>query len=81
MGTHASEAAKMIVEELQLPITADEFQMETKQQMEVLFLDTEVLPGEQNFKQFITLNYCLYFSNLLWDLWKYLPTYLSINLL
>lgn len=48
MGSHAHETARMIVEELELPMTIDEFLVESKQLMEAIFPDTKVLPGTGN---------------------------------
>ncbi|XP_028176629.1 pseudouridine-5'-phosphatase-like [Ostrinia furnacalis] len=45
MGSQAHETAKIIVSELDLPITPEQFMEETKKQFEKLFPDTQVLPG------------------------------------
>ncbi|XP_049884945.1 pseudouridine-5'-phosphatase-like [Pectinophora gossypiella] len=45
MGLQAHETAESIVKELQLPLTPDEFQEESKKQFLKLFPDTKVLPG------------------------------------
>ncbi|KOB65504.1 2-deoxyglucose-6-phosphate phosphatase [Operophtera brumata] len=45
MGFQALETANIIVEELELPMTADEFIAESTLHMQTLFPDTEVLPG------------------------------------
>ncbi|XP_023940228.2 pseudouridine-5'-phosphatase [Bicyclus anynana] len=45
MGCQAQESAKVVVNALELPITAEEFMKETKGQFEVLFPDSELMPG------------------------------------
>ncbi|XP_047537541.1 pseudouridine-5'-phosphatase-like [Vanessa atalanta] len=45
MGSQAHETAQTIVSELELPITPEEFIHESKKQFEVLFPDTNVMPG------------------------------------
>ncbi|CAH0731857.1 unnamed protein product, partial [Brenthis ino] len=45
MGTQTHETAERIVSELELPMTQAEFITESKKQFEVLFPDTEVMPG------------------------------------
>lgn len=45
MGTQSLEAAKIVTSVLQLPITPEEFIEATKKEFEVLFPDTQVLPG------------------------------------
>lgn len=45
MGCQSQETAKMIVKELDLPMTADEFIAESKEQFQALFPDTQLMPG------------------------------------
>ncbi|XP_013139625.1 PREDICTED: pseudouridine-5'-phosphatase-like [Papilio polytes] len=45
MGTQAHEAAQMLITALDLPMTVDEFITETKKQFQILFPDTELMPG------------------------------------
>ncbi|XP_072933360.1 pseudouridine-5'-phosphatase-like [Epargyreus clarus] len=45
MGSQTHETANTIVKELDLPMTPEEFIIESKKQFELLFPDTEVLPG------------------------------------
>lgn len=50
MGTQAHEAAQMLITALDLPMTVDEFITETKKQFQILFPDTELMPGHYIFK-------------------------------
>ncbi|KAH9632005.1 hypothetical protein HF086_016565 [Spodoptera exigua] len=45
MGLQSHETAKMIVSELQLPMSIEEFLEESKKQFELLFPETQLMPG------------------------------------
>lgn len=45
MGCQSQETAKMIVKELDLPMTADEFIAQSKEQFQALFPDAQLMPG------------------------------------
>lgn len=45
MGSKSIETAKTIISELDLPLTVEEFLVESNKEFEKLFPDTEVLPG------------------------------------
>lgn len=45
MGSQSIETAKTIINELDLPMTVDEFLEESQKEFEKLFPDTLVLPG------------------------------------
>lgn len=62
MGSQAHETAEMIVSELELPMTPAEFMIQSKKQFEVLFPDTEVMPGKRNFQ--IYTDYQIFFKNM-----------------
>lgn len=46
MGLQSHETAKMIISALQLPMTNEEFMEESKKQFEMLFPDTQLMPGK-----------------------------------
>lgn len=46
MGTQAHESASILVSELNLPLTPDQFMEACKEQYLTLFPDTSVLPGK-----------------------------------
>ncbi|CAH2095365.1 unnamed protein product [Euphydryas editha] len=45
MGTQSQETARAIVSELKLPMSPEEFIIESKKQFEVLFPDSSLMPG------------------------------------
>lgn len=45
MGFQSHESAKTIISELNLPLTPEEFNEATKKQFELIFPDTQVMPG------------------------------------
>ncbi|CAG9567961.1 unnamed protein product [Danaus chrysippus] len=47
MGSQSHELAKIITEELELPLTPDEFLVESRKQFQELFPDTELMPGAE----------------------------------
>lgn len=49
MGQQTREFAKMIIEGLDLPLTVDEFIVESREIFNELFPNCKVLPGENNF--------------------------------
>lgn len=46
MGFQSHESAKTIISELNLPLTPEEFNEATKKQFELIFPDTQVMPGK-----------------------------------
>lgn len=49
MGTQAHEGAAIVIKELNLPITTEEFLLASKKQYENIFSDTVVLPGKHKY--------------------------------
>ncbi|KAJ2954787.1 hypothetical protein O0L34_g3092 [Tuta absoluta] len=56
MGLQARETAEMIIQELDLPMTPDQFQTECKAQFVKLFPDCQVMPGVQRLIEHLAKN-------------------------
>ncbi|XP_030750340.1 probable pseudouridine-5'-phosphatase isoform X2 [Sitophilus oryzae] len=56
MGSHRLEAAKMIIEELDLPMTPVEFDTLIEEQYQLLMNDTEIFPGAKKLVHHLSSN-------------------------
>lgn len=45
MGSQTHEAAQIVISDLNLPMTVEEFISETKEQFQKLFPETQLMPG------------------------------------
>lgn len=56
MGLQTHETAKMVISELELPMSTETFIEESKKQFEILFPDTQLMPGAKRLIEHLSKN-------------------------